>query len=170
MPLYDGSLRGWLDYLKSAGRLLEWAGPCDPVYELAAIAKSNDGSAVLFDLSAGAAGGGAGTRSTGRRVVANLAAGRDLLASAIGCAPGRIARALMAAAADPVPCRSVTREAAPTKARVMENPDLESLLPVPTFTPGDAGPYITGGILVSRHPVTGRLNASVHRLQVMGPD
>ena len=42
-------------------------------------------------------------------------------------------------------------------------------LPVLTHFSEDAGPYITAGIVVAKHPQTGIRNASFHRLQVKGP-
>ncbi len=47
--------------------------------------------------------------------------------------------------------------------------NLREQLPIPYHNPGDAGPYITGGIIVSKDPETGRQNFSFNRLQVKGP-
>jgi 2,5-furandicarboxylate decarboxylase 1 len=41
-------------------------------------------------------------------------------------------------------------------------------LPVPVHFQGDAGPYITAGIVVAKDPETGIRNASFHRCQVKG--
>ena len=41
-------------------------------------------------------------------------------------------------------------------------------LPIPTWHPGDAGPYITLGIQVSKDPETGVRNASILRQMVLG--
>lgn len=43
------------------------------------------------------------------------------------------------------------------------------LLPIPTHAPHDGGPFITGGVTVSKDPVSGRGNLSYNRMQVMGP-
>ena len=37
-------------------------------------------------------------------------------------------------------------------------------VPIPTHAPGDAGPYITAGIVAARDPETGRMNYSYHRM------
>jgi UbiD family decarboxylase len=42
-------------------------------------------------------------------------------------------------------------------------------LPIPTFFPGDGGPYLTAGLLVARDPDTGVETAGYHRFQVKGP-
>ena len=42
-------------------------------------------------------------------------------------------------------------------------------LPIPTYFPGDAGPYLTGGMMVARHPDTGVETGGFHRLQIKGP-
>jgi UbiD family decarboxylase len=39
-------------------------------------------------------------------------------------------------------------------------------LPIPTMSPKDAGPFITLGLVVAKHPVTGEFNISIHRLWV----
>lgn len=48
--------------------------------------------------------------------------------------------------------------------------NLTEMLPIPTLTPRDAGPYITLGVVLARDPDTGARNASIHRLCVQGPD
>ena len=44
------------------------------------------------------------------------------------------------------------------------------LLPAPTNTPDDAGPYITLGICKATHPDTGVSDVTIHRLCLQGPD
>ncbi|MCZ6873299.1 MAG: UbiD family decarboxylase [bacterium] len=44
-----------------------------------------------------------------------------------------------------------------------------SRLPIPTYFPGDAGPYLTAGMLVAKHPDSGVVTEGYHRLQVKGP-
>jgi 2,5-furandicarboxylate decarboxylase 1 len=41
--------------------------------------------------------------------------------------------------------------------------------PIPMFFPGDAGPYLTAGMLVAKHPETGVVTEGYHRFQVKGP-
>ena len=43
-------------------------------------------------------------------------------------------------------------------------------LPIPTYFPGDAGRYLTAGMLVARDPETGVETEGYHRFQLKGPD
>ena len=43
-------------------------------------------------------------------------------------------------------------------------------LPIPTYFPGDGGPYLTAGLLTARDPATGVSTAGFHRFQVKGPN
>ena len=42
-------------------------------------------------------------------------------------------------------------------------------LPIPTHGLHDGGPFITGGVTITRDPVSGRGNLSYNRMQVLGP-
>ena len=48
--------------------------------------------------------------------------------------------------------------------------DLHALLPIPTHSEHDNGPYITAGLVIARNPRTGVQNVSINRIQVHGPD
>ena len=48
--------------------------------------------------------------------------------------------------------------------------DLTRDLPILTHYQNDGGPYITSAVLIAREPETGRLNASYHRMMVVGKD
>jgi len=48
--------------------------------------------------------------------------------------------------------------------------DLTRDLPILTHYQNDGGPYVTSAILIAREPETGRLNASYHRMMVVGKD
>src|SRR2546430_4933487 len=43
-------------------------------------------------------------------------------------------------------------------------------LPIPTYFPGDAGRYLTAGMLVARDPETGVETEGYHRFQLKGAD
>ncbi|MFQ5883416.1 MAG: UbiD family decarboxylase domain-containing protein, partial [Candidatus Methylomirabilales bacterium] len=49
-----------------------------------------------------------------------------------------------------------------------EEADLAKL-PIPMYFPGDAGSYLTAGMLVAKHPETGVVTEGYHRFQVKGP-
>ena len=48
--------------------------------------------------------------------------------------------------------------------------DLYKLIPAPTNTPVDAGPYITLGMCYATHPDTGVHDVTIHRLCIQGKD
>jgi 4-hydroxy-3-polyprenylbenzoate decarboxylase len=58
---------------------------------------------------------------------------------------------------------------APAQERVIEAPDVDlGTLPVQTCWPGDAGPLITWGLVVTRGPHQKRQNLGIYRQQVIG--
>ena len=48
--------------------------------------------------------------------------------------------------------------------------DLRRLLPAPTNTPVDAGPYITMGMCYASHPDTGVSDVTIHRMCLQGKE
>lgn len=48
--------------------------------------------------------------------------------------------------------------------------DLFKLVPAPTNTPVDAGPYITLGMCYATHPDTGLSDVTIHRMCIQGKD
>ncbi len=55
------------------------------------------------------------------------------------------------------------------QAVVLEEPDIDlAALPVQTCWPGDAGPLITWGLVVTRGPEKSRQNLGIYRMQVIG--
>ncbi len=60
---------------------------------------------------------------------------------------------------------------APCQAVVVEGDDVDlSKIPVQTCWPGDAGPLITWGLVVTRGPEKARQNLGIYRMQVIGPN
>ncbi len=63
------------------------------------------------------------------------------------------------------------RASAPCQEVVLEGRDVElGRLPIQTCWPGDAGPLITWGLVVTRGPRKKRQNLGIYRQQVIGPD
>ena len=101
-------------------------------------------------------------------VVTNVMAGRRTLAKALGVAESRLSEEYarrLENYVEPVivkdpPFRQVVRKG--------DDADLAQL-PIPTYFPGDGGPYLTAGMLVAKHPDTGVVTEGYHRLQVKGP-
>ena len=153
------SLRGWLDHLAARGRLATMRPGLSLRHEIAGVAHRLDGrQATLFPRPGGHP----------IPVVSGLVSDRGWMAEAMGVPPSQLLQRFQDAAANPVPCREVTD--APVQAVVHGQPDLETMLPVPTHNELDSGAYITAGLLIARNPRNGIQNVSIHRLQVSGPD
>ena len=61
--------------------------------------------------------------------------------------------------------------AAACQTHVLEGPSVDlSTLPIQTCWPGDAGPLITWGLVVTRGPEKRRQNLGIYRMQVIGPN
>ena len=59
---------------------------------------------------------------------------------------------------------------APCQEIQIQKPDLQKLLPIPTHSEHDYGPYITAGLVIARNPSTGKQNVSINRIQVHSAD
>jgi 2,5-furandicarboxylate decarboxylase 1 len=149
------TLRDWLDHLAATDRLAVIRPGVDLRFELAAVAKRLDGTqATLFPKPSGHA----------IPVVSGLISDRNWMAEAMGVPPGRMLAHFQEAALNPVPCHEV--KIAPAQEVVHRDVDLAKLLPLPTHNELDSGPYITAGLLISRNPVNGAQNVTIHRLQL----
>lgn len=106
-------------------------------------------------------------------VVIGVMASRRRVAALLDCAPEELGKKLYHSVEQPVPpvevdgpapCQQVIHRA--------DEPDFDlfRLIPAPTNTPDDAGPYITLGMCYARHPDTGRHDVTIHRLCVQGKD
>ncbi len=61
------------------------------------------------------------------------------------------------------------RKGAPCQERVLEDDEVDlSQIPVQTCWPGDAGPLITWGLVITRGPEKARQNLGIYRMQVIG--
>lgn len=142
------SFRGFIEQIRSEGKLTEITKPLSPVYEVS----SNAGKGPQLY-----------TNVNGSKVVMNLLSSRELLAEALGVEPDKIIEHLSSCPADgeiKLIKDSPLRE-------VIEKPDLYRL-PILTHFEGDGAPYITAGVVVSEYD--GVMNASIHRLRVIGKD
>ena len=109
----------------------------------------------------------------GARVAIGLLASRARVGHLLGCDPKRLGFLLKDAVASPVdpvtvdgpvPCQEVVYRA--------EDPDFDirRLIPAPTNTEEDAGPYITMGMCYASDPETGESDVTIHRLCLQGKD
>jgi 4-hydroxy-3-polyprenylbenzoate decarboxylase len=116
----------------------------------------------------------------------NLFGSMERVRAAIGREPAEIGKELMGAFQRVNPpslrglweSRDVIRRAISSRPRnvrsapcqeIVETPNLSGL-PILKCWPGDAGRFITYGMVLTHHPRTGRRNLGLYRLQVFGPD
>jgi len=135
----EQSLRPWLARLAASGRLVEIAGELDPAAGLAAQLIAHRSEPVRI----------ARVRGSTLPVVANLLAGRSLIADALGVAEPELGRRLTRAIDAPLEPRVVAD--GPCQALAEEHPDLAQL-PIPRWFEHEGGPYITAGCIVARDP------------------
>jgi 2,5-furandicarboxylate decarboxylase 1 len=100
-------------------------------------------------------------------IVANVVASRRALAFALGVAEGALAAEYARRIKDPI--KPVVVAEAPFRQRVVTGDAVDlAALPIPLYFPGDAGRYLTAGMLVARDPETGVETEGYHRFQVKG--
>jgi len=152
-------LRGWLRRLSETDRIAVARENTPLKHRLAAIAKRLDGKkAVYFPLP------------DGHRipVISGFMSRRGWIAEAMGVTEGELLARFRAAADNPVPWRELCAGEAPCQQVVHRDIDMHGLLPIPTHSEHDSGPYITAGMVIARNPVTGVQNVSINRVQVHG--
>jgi UbiD family decarboxylase len=165
-------LREWLELVERAGQLKRIKAEVDPHEELSAItymaARAEDAPALLFEKLAG--------DRFGARVLSNmLGASKERYALAVGIDPGLSTADMITATREimrhRLPPVQVDKGAAPVNEIILRGEDIDvTAFPVPTFWPGDGGPYIgTGDITFTRDPQSGRINVGVYRQMVHGP-
>jgi 2,5-furandicarboxylate decarboxylase 1 len=102
-------------------------------------------------------------------IVCNVVASRRALAFALGVPESGLALEYARRIKDPI--KSVTVADPPFRYQVLTGRDVDlGRLPIPTYFPGDAGRYLTAGLLVARDPETGVETEGYHRFQVKGRD
>ena len=158
---------------ETPGQLLRTDALVDPNSELAGVYRrvgagtpveppTKLGPAMLFQNVKG---------YPGVRVVAGVMASRERVGLLLDVPPAQLgARVLAAVNAQIAPV--VSQDATPPCQEVIHTAPLDILkiLPAPTNTPLDAGPYFTMGLIRATDPETGEHDVTIHRLCVQGPD
>lgn len=156
------SLRGWLRRLADSGRLANVDAPVALRHTLAALAKRFDGKQAVFFTRPG---------EMPVPVVSGFMARRAWIAEAMGVSEGALLETFSRAATQPLRWREIEPAQACCQEVVLNTDiDLHRLLPIPTHSEHDNGPYITAGLVIARNPRTGIQNVSINRIQVHGPD
>ncbi|NPV77805.1 MAG: UbiD family decarboxylase [Anaerolineae bacterium] len=155
-------LRSFIAVIEKAGQFTEIKKPVKIVHELANVAAAmarQDKGAVLFSQPVGAT----------MPVFTGAVASQKLAALALGCSLNEVSD-FMGRVLDPANGIAPIRvgEAA-WKENVITGEDVDlAMLPIPTHGKHDGGPFITGGVTVTKDPVSGRGNLSYNRMQVLG--
>ncbi len=170
-------LRSALEKLRQMpGQLVETDVPVDPAAELSGVYRhvgaggtvmrptNSEGPAMMFNCING---------HPDARVVIGLMGTRKRVAALFDCEPQELGKLLCHCAAHPIN-PVVTEEEAPCQQviHLASDPsfDLHKLVPAPTNTPVDAGPYITLGMCYATHPDTGLSDVTIHRMCIQGRD
>ena len=169
-------LRSALALLKDIpGQLIESDVEVEPMAELSGVYRhvgaggtvmrpTKEGPAMIFNNVKG---------HPGAKVAIGVLASRKRVAALLGGRPEDLGKMLWHSVDSPVPpvlkegpapCQEVVHRASDPDF------DLYKLVPAPTNTPDDAGPYITLGMCYATHPDTGRSDVTIHRLCIQGKD
>jgi 2,5-furandicarboxylate decarboxylase 1 len=145
------NLRDSIAQTRNAGQLVEVDTPTSLHLEMARIIQRHDGRPVLFtDV----------TDYPGWRVLAGLASAREYFATALDVTGDELAPTLARALENPVAPPVVEHGAC----QEVVQPDVDlTRLPILRHFSGDAGPYVTAGILIAADPECGP-NVAFHRL------
>lgn len=102
-----------------------------------------------------------------RTLIGGILSSMDRIALAMECSKEEIIEKLMAALECPV--STVRVESGPCQENVILGDDVDlSRVPIPVHAPKDGGPFITGGVIVSKELDGTRQNLSFQRMQVKG--
>lgn len=173
--VYD--LRSALELLRNMpGQLVETHVEVDPAAELSGVYRyvgaggtvqrptQTDGPAMIFHKLKG---------FPDARVAIGVVGSRKRVAALFDCKPEELGKFLCRCAESPI-SPIVTQDAAPCQQIVHKSTepgfDLFKLIPAPTNTPIDAGPYITLGMCYATHPDTGLSDVTIHRMCIQGKD
>ncbi len=156
-------LRSFLQALERAGQLARISKPVSLKHELADVAAALErrgGPAPLF----------AEVIDSPWPIVSSAVATQQRAALALGCQQSEVVE-VMRQALDPSNGIEPVRVGdARWKDHVLTDDEVDVReLPVPFHAVGDGGAFITGGVVVSKDPVSGRGNLSYNRMQVKGP-
>jgi 2,5-furandicarboxylate decarboxylase 1 len=154
----DYSFRSALARMHAAGRVTAAPADCHTDLDISGILKENDGDTAIYFPE---------VRDHAMPVVGNFLASQPNCEAAFGTDFRGIRKMVSRGLANSIapvlvedgPCREV---------QILENIDLGVSLPALKHAPGDAGRFITAGVVIVRHPHTGVYNASYHRLQLLG--
>ena len=168
-------LRSALEMLeKYPGQLVQTNVEVDPNAELSGVYRyvgaggtvmrpTKMGPAMLFNRIKG---------YPGARVAIGILADRKRVALLLGTTVERLGFHLCEALNHPIPPVMVPTAPCQEIVHLASEPgfDIRKLIPAPTNTPEDSGPFITMGLCYGKDPENGQEDVTIHRLCVQGPD
>ncbi|MBD1389028.1 UbiD family decarboxylase [Neiella sp. HB171785] len=173
--VYD--LRSAIAYLKQfPDQVLETSEPVDPVAELSGVYRhigaggttarpTKTGPMMVFNEVIG---------HPDARVAIGVVGSRQRLGYLLGAAPDQLGQQMCRALQNPLPPVMVPKGSAVCQqvVHLATDPgfDLGKLLPAPTNTSEDAGPFITMGLVYAADPETGAENVTIHRQCIQSRD
>ena len=170
-------LRSALDYLRTIpGQLVETDVEADPMAEISGIYRyvgakgtvkrpTRLGPAMIFNNVKG---------HPDAKVAIGVLSSRERVGHLLGCEPEKLGFLLKDSVATPIPPVVVGADQAPCQEVVHlatdEGFDIRKLIPAPTNTEEDAGPYITMGLCYGTDPENGNTDITIHRLCLQSKD
>lgn len=170
-------LRTALEVLRNhEGQLIETDVPVDPMAELAGVYRyvgaggtvqrptNNNGPAMVFHNIKG---------FDDASVAIGVVGSRKRVAMLLGCEQEELCQLICDSALNPIqPVVTEKEGVCQEVVHLAAEPDFDlfKLVPAPTNTPVDAGPYITLGMCYATHPDTGLSDVTIHRLCIQGKD
>ena len=170
-------LRSALDYLRTiSGQLVETNVEADPRAEISGIYRyvgakgtvkrpTRLGPAMIFNNVKG---------HPGAKVAIGVLSSRARVGHLLGCEPEKLGFLLKDSVSTPIAPVVVSADQAPCQEVVHlateEGFDIRELIPAPTNTEEDAGPYVTMGLCYGTDPETGDTDITIHRLCLQGKD
>jgi UbiD family decarboxylase len=157
------SLRKHIQILAERGELITITEPVSTRYEIAALLKKLEPQPVLFE----------NVHESGFRVVGNLFCNKSQFANYFRIGLADIIPTLTQAIEAPSPLSELKpidpdeSGTPPCQEFVQFEPNLDEL-PIPLHFPGDGGPFITAGVVITTHPIYGQ-NMDFHRCMQFSP-
>jgi 2,5-furandicarboxylate decarboxylase 1 len=155
----DLRFRTALQRLEESGRLLCVPEEVDIEYTVAAVLKHFDGDRALFFPS---------VAGYDVPIVGNFLASPGNCEAAFGTDFRGIRALVSRALSSPGIPPEIVVEGPSRDVVHVDDIEVAEHLPALLHAPGDAGRFVTAGIVIATHPATGVRNASYHRLQVLG--
>ncbi|MCD8014738.1 MAG: UbiD family decarboxylase [Lachnospiraceae bacterium] len=170
-------LRSALELLKTMpGQLVETDVEVEPMAQLSGVYRhvgaggtvqrpTQEGPAMIFNNVKG---------HPDAKVLIGLLASRKRVGALLDCDPKRLGFLLKDSVTNPIPPVEIPREQAKCQevVHLATDPDFDvrKLVPAPTNTEEDAGPYITLGMCYATSPETGTSDVTIHRMCLQSKD